>query len=628
MPRRPARRGLSELSQTGGTWHVAIHHLRVWVKPEDEEPTRPWALLALDLASMMIQHTTILPVYPEPALVAEFLAEAMRRRDTSVNIRPHRPAVIQFEDATLASALTPQLEAINVATRQAARPETVKNMLNGLEEHLRGRAEPKGLLEVRGVKPALVGGLFAAAADFYRATPWEQLTDRNVFAVEVPELERKQFVIVMGGAGVEYGLAVFEQWADVERMFEPSLDMMDHIPTKGAHALHYNEITMVPFADLDAIAEYGWEVAAEDAYPVPMIFTPEGEARRPQRKQLQWYEATLRALPIFIRDHLRPDGEGDFAPAEATIPVATSSGAIEVRITYPAGVLPDLEELPTGAMDWTMGEDEIDVPDRRAMEGMLSSLGASLGGGRKGRAVDQAQELMYQAWEERKPARRIALARQALGISRDCADAYVLLAEEEARTRGEALALYEQGVAAGERALGKKAFKEDVGHFWGLIETRPYMRARAGLANTLWDLGRHEEARDHYRELLRLNPGDNQGIRYSLLNLLLEMQRDQEASALIKEYADDGMAEWVYTQALLAFRQQGAGARANAALRKAIKRNPHVPAYLLGKKKLPARLPPYIGFGDENEAVHYASGYLKHWRRTPGAVEWLKETVK
>lgn len=628
MPRRPARRGLSELPQSDGAWHVAIHHLRVWVKPEDETPTRPWAVLALDLSSMMIQHTTILPVYPEPSLVAEFLAEAMRRRDTSVNIKPHRPATIQFEDETLATALTPQLEAINVAARHAARPEAVKNMIDGLEEHLRDGPEPKGLLEVRGVKPPQVGGLFAAAADFYRAALWDQLTDRHVFAVEVPELALKHFVIVMGGGGMEYGLAVFEQWDDVERMFEPAFDMFDHIPAKGARALNYNEITMVPFADLDAIEEYGWEVAAEDAYPVPMIFTPKGEVRRPQRKQLQWYEATLRALPIFVRDHLQPDGEGDFAPAEATISVATSSGEMAVRITYPGGVLPDLEELPADAMGWMADEDEIEAPDRRAMEGMLSSLGISLGGSRKRSAVDQAQELMYQAWEERKPARRIALARQALDISHDCADAYVLLAEEEAKTRGDALALYEQGAAAGERALGKKYFKENAGYFWGLIETRPYMRARAGLANLLWDLGRHEEARDHYRELLRLNPGDNQGIRYSLLNLLLDMQHDQEASALIKEYADDAMAEWVYTQALLAFRQQGAGAKANAALRKAVKHNPYVPVYLTGKKKIPTRLPPYIGFGDENEAVHYASSYLKHWRRTPGAVEWLKEMAK
>ena len=34
-------------------------------------------------------------------------------------------------------------------------------------------------------------------------------------------------------------------------------------------------------------------------------------------------------------------------------------------------------------------------------------------------------------------------------------------------------------------ALGPRGFKQYAGHFWGFLETRPYMRARAGLAGTL-----------------------------------------------------------------------------------------------------------------------------------------------
>ncbi len=59
---------------------------------------------------------------------------------------------------------------------------------------------------------------------------------------------------------------------------------------------------------------------------------------------------------------------------------------------------------------------------------------------------------MYEAWNA-QGARRAQLARKALEISPDCADAYVLLAEEKARTLGEARDLFVQGVAAGERAL-------------------------------------------------------------------------------------------------------------------------------------------------------------------------------
>src|SRR5271169_4178978 len=111
--------------------------------------------------------------------------------------------------------------------------------------------------------------------------------------------------------------------------------------------------------------------------------------------------------------------------------------------------------------------------------------------------LDEAQELIYDAWEMADLKSCLELARRALKISPDCADAYVLLAEA-ARTRAKALELYRKGVAAGERALGREAFERDAGHFWGILETRPYMRARAGLADSLWDRGDYDEAIAHW----------------------------------------------------------------------------------------------------------------------------------
>src|SRR5437667_9709367 len=72
-------------------------------------------------------------------------------------------------------------------------------------------------------------------------------------------------------------------------------------------------------------------------------------------------------------------------------------------------------------------EPPLHIPDRRAMEGILRQLTGGPAGG--GTPLDQAQDLMYQAFEEEDPERRVELARQALATSPDCADAYVLLAQ-------------------------------------------------------------------------------------------------------------------------------------------------------------------------------------------------------
>jgi tetratricopeptide (TPR) repeat protein len=256
------------------------------------------------------------------------------------------------------------------------------------------------------------------------------------------------------------------------------------------------------------------------------------------------------------------------------------------------------------------------------MESVLATIGRGAAHDASDATLFEAQELMYEAFDARGPS-RAALARQALAISPDCADAYLLLAEETASSAEEARELLEQGVAAGERALGPEPFEEDVGSFWGILETRPYMRARAALAETLWALDRREEAVEHHRELLRLNPNDNQGLRDRQVEWLLWLERYEELDALLAAYDEDPAAALVYTNALAAFRREGASAKAARLLAEAREANPHVVGYLTGRKPLPNRLPDYIGFGDENEAVAYAAGAAALWASVPGAVAWL-----
>ncbi len=240
--------------------------------------------------------------------------------------------------------------------------------------------------------------------------------------------------------------------------------------------------------------------------------------------------------------------------------------------------------------------------------------------------LEQAQDKMYEAWGA-KGASRVKLAREALAISPDCADAYVLLAEETAETVEDARELYQKGVQAGERALGKEFFEENAGHFWGILQSRPYMRARAGLAETLEAMGEPEQAADHYRELLRLNPNDNQGNRFALARCLLKAGADEELGKLLDQYEDDVTAAWLYTRALWLFRKEGATRSAGALLVKAFKQNLFVPLYLLAAEQIPDEPPDYIELGGETEAIEYIGMNAKAWLDTEGAIQWFVDTL-
>ncbi len=620
------------------TWFIGIVQLHIWITPADEPPYRPFAIFIVSAEQGIMRGIEMAQTEPKPAEVRDALFKAMRNPPRELGVAPARPQAIALTDSALAEALVKLLADadLEIDVYQAELPEEFKSIIEDLESHLRGGAEHPGYLSVPGVTPELVGAFYDAAAEFYRAAPWVQLNNYQVLALRHPAEPGYRYVIVMGQGGVEYGLATYRNWKDVENLFASDENPMEKIPDSGLHSLFYDSTNMVPFDDLDAQEQYHWPIAAPNAYPVAVVIDQEGHPERPSRQDLLWYEAALRAIPILVRDHLKPDGHGDYLPVETTLQVPTHTDHVELAAKYPAGELP-LADQPPQEMVWgeaeeeEAAEEEGAVPiDLRAMEGSMYQLTQELGGeaGTGDPKLDEAQDLMYQAWEETNPAKRIALAHDALVLSPNCADAYVLLAEEEADTVSRALEYYQKGIEAGERALGPKYFKKNAGDFWALLETRPYMRAREGLANMLWRLNRKDEALGHYREMLRLNPSDNQGIRYILVDLLLQMEKYDEVEPLLKKYREDWSAVWLYTRAMLAFRKSGNGARAKKALAEAFEENPFVAAYLTGQKRVPNVLPEYMGMGDENEAMHYASEHLNYWRRVPGAVEWLAEQAK
>jgi tetratricopeptide (TPR) repeat protein len=195
----------------------------------------------------------------------------------------------------------------------------------------------------------------------------------------------------------------------------------------------------------------------------------------------------------------------------------------------------------------------------------------------------KAQDLIYEAYDSTVKKGK-QLAEQALELDADNADIYNYLADIEPNFE-KVLQLYKQGVKAGEKKLGKQAFKEDKGHFWGLLETRPYMRSKAGLAECLALSGQHQEAAAIYWEMLDLNPNDNQGIRYKLSSLLLKMDDFKGYEKLYKLTPDESAAHWNYNRVLYYLKNANM-ADAKSQLKKAIKSNEHVIGYLTGKKTI------------------------------------------
>lgn len=203
-------------------------------------------------------------------------------------------------------------------------------------------------------------------------------------------------------------------------------------------------------------------------------------------------------------------------------------------------------------------------------------------------------------------------------------DAYNILSER-ARSITEEKELLLKGIKASEKQLGQAYFRENKGHFWGLIETRPYMRAKLNYAICLWETGDRHGAIQHYKELLELNPDDNQGVRYTLLSAYLETKQYDQAKVLMAQYEDEGTANFEYNRVLLEYYTSGITPRLTALIRDAKNQNPHVLDYLLRKKKIPREQPEYIGFGDPLEAIAYSIDHAELWWKEAKLMDWLRK---
>jgi len=241
-------------------------------------------------------------------------------------------------------------------------------------------------------------------------------------------------------------------------------------------------------------------------------------------------------------------------------------------------------------------------------------------------AIEEAQELAYDAMEAPTEAQARKLAKRALAKDPDCVDALVLLTGLDATSPKQAIEGLQKAVAAGERSLGAKFFQENKGHFWGVIETRPYMRARHQLAEMLRDTGLYRDAIAHYEAMLELNPNDNQGVREPLLGLYLLTEDIAGAAKLLKKYQRDISAAFAWGRVLERF-LAGDRDAAEKSLKAARKKNRFVELFISGQQPFPSRMPESYALGSAEEAIVSLESLAQAWTTHPEAMFWLLDLL-
>jgi hypothetical protein len=460
-------------------WQGGLVWLPSWVE-EPGGPFRPWAAVWVSRSTGLV-HAEIereRSSHDWTLSLDALIAFGLKR-----GLVECRPAVLEVADDDLGYRAREALGDRDLEIASAPGLPAVQEVLAAMSEHANGRPMPPGALDGTGVTVDRMRAFAVAARRFWEAAPWRHLGDEDLVEIEAPAAGRGlAHVVVLGAAGQTFGLAFFDSVEDHEAINEGRAPGAIERPR---WSVLFGPITDLPFGDADLWEDHGLPIAGDDAYPLAIRFGG-AEVQRPDARTLAYLEGLLAALAATTEDEIDA--------GRWTREVETSDGLVLYRLAIPA--LLALLDAPTPARPGGL-------PDRRAMERFTAEVGRFLARSKfesledANRAIaerfqgsldampstassplEQAQDFAYRAFEARG-RRRVQLARKALDLSRDCADAWVILGEH-ATDLEHARELYADGVSAGQRALGPQVFEKEAGHFWDLVETaRTCARASA-----------------------------------------------------------------------------------------------------------------------------------------------------
>jgi len=303
----PARRRILNLppaAQLNRAWEVDLAPVPATFA--DDPAARPTAILVAAPPFVLSAEVVNRPS-AEPAALAQLVAAEIQKAVESTGTQPTH---VSIRHAVLAKPLRDILQAQGIAVQVAEQLPGVEDALRSLLGHVYGGIAPLNLLHA---KPETWAGwdmsadrvekLFRAAANFFRAAPWELVLDEAPIFVKRPS-GHEWTTITMGAAGQQIGLALYEDAEDLDRMqYGPDSDPASTLSAiQGLTiSLLFNTRAELPKPMRAEIQREGWDIASPNAYPTLMILNSPGGGIREQH--FDDLIAALESVPRFIQLH-------------------------------------------------------------------------------------------------------------------------------------------------------------------------------------------------------------------------------------------------------------------------------------------------------------------------------------
>ncbi len=223
--------------------------------------------------------------------------------------------------------------------------------------------------------------------------------------------------------------------------------------------------------------------------------------------------------------------------------------------------------------------------------------------------LDDAYELLEKASNAKTEKQAIKYAKEAYDKCPECFDALVFQAKLE-KNPIKRLNPLEDGLQKEKARLEKEGYfkKENIGMFYGIFETRPYIKGLYIKASFLLIDGKVKQALSVCKEILRLNKNDNTGARYLLMAIYAFLEEEKEILQLYKKYPEENL-EMLFPLFIIYYKL-GNDEKAKEYLDKINKANPEFIKFYKGTMEENDNIP--IGYyqkGSASEVLMYFEQY-------------------
>ena len=246
----------------------------------------------------------------------------------------------------------------------------------------------------------------------------------------------------------------------------------------------------------------------------------------------------------------------------------------------------------------------------------------------KNTPLDDAYEILEEAQYAANEKAAIKLAKKAYEMSPECFDAILFQCDLEKNAK-KRMKLLNEGLEFEKNRLTKQKYfdKENIGIFYGIFETRPYIRGLVIKAEYLLEEGKLRQATNICKEVLTLNENDNLGARYLLMAIYATLEEEKDMLDLYKKYPEEDL-EMLFPLFALYYKI-GNDKKAKEYLNRIDKCNSNFVKYFKGTIKPSEKVKPgYYSRGDSSEIFMYLERYDYLLITMPRLHEYVIENLK